>query len=279
MTSSIYPDEPHPSEKVNFWQAAEYEDLELLHATYRTHSFSKHVHETFAIGVIEQGAERFYYRGGEHQASAGQIVVVEPGEIHTGQAVTQQGWSYRMFYPSVSLLQKIAGEINLDKLTVPHFPQPIIDDNETAHLIRNLHIVLEKATSHLERDFHLREAFGALMLRHQRERLVVDNITDRWAVDKARDYLEAHYSQNISLDTLASVTGVSPFHLARLFRAQTGLPPHAYLVHVRLRHAKRLLARGESIIDTALATGFTDQSHLTRWFKKIMGVTPGQYAP
>ena len=278
MTAPLVPAELQPTEKVHFWQALEYDGLELLRATYRTHTFSRHIHETFAIGVIEQGAERFYYRGANHQASAGQIVVVEPGEIHTGEAETAHGWSYRMFYPSVSLIQQIANELELHYTGVPHFPQPVLNDPTTAAMIRQLHHVLDAGTSRLERDVHLRQAFGALLLRHHQPRPLPDTSTDRQTVNIARDYLEAHYSENIALETLAGVAGVSPFHLARLFRAQTGLPPHAYLVHVRVRQAKRLLAQGESITQAALATGFTDQSHLTRWFKRIMGVTPGQYA-
>jgi AraC-like DNA-binding protein len=184
-----------------------------------------------------------------------------------------------MFYPSVGLIQQIADELELKHGGVPHFPVPVLTDDHTAGLIRNLHLVLDRATSRLERDVHLGQAFGALLLGHHRDRLLPDRLTDRRPVNFARDYLEAHYSENIALETLATVAGVSPFHLSRLFRAQTGLPPHAYLVHVRVRQAKRLLAQGESISQAALVTGFTDQSHLTRWFKRIMGVTPGQYAP
>ncbi|MBI1880159.1 MAG: AraC family ligand binding domain-containing protein, partial [Chloroflexi bacterium] len=98
-------------ERVKFWHAHELGQLELLHATYITHTFTRHIHNGFAIGVIEQGAEGFYYRGADHVAAAGNIVVINPGEVHTGQAVTEAGWTYRMLYPEVALVQRAMVEV------------------------------------------------------------------------------------------------------------------------------------------------------------------------
>jgi AraC-like DNA-binding protein len=97
-------------------------------------------------------------------------------------------------------------------------------------------------------------------------------------VQQVRAYLEAHYAANVSLEQLAALTNFSSFHLVRVFRTAIGLPPHAYLTQVRLRHAKRLLAAGLPIAQVAAEIGFTDQSHLARHFKQLAGVTPGQYA-
>src|SRR5579883_2616325 len=91
-------------EQVNFWRDPALRDLELLHAHYVTHTFAPHTHEEYAIGVIERGAERFMYRHTQHTAPAGSVVVINPGEVHTGEAVLASGWSYRMLYPAASLL-------------------------------------------------------------------------------------------------------------------------------------------------------------------------------
>jgi AraC-like DNA-binding protein len=98
------------------------------------------------------------------------------------------------------------------------------------------------------------------------------------AVKRVQDYLTAHYADNIALEQLAAIAELSPFHLIRVFRRQVGLPPHAYLTQVRLKEAKILLALGLPIAQVALLTGFVDQSHLTKHFKRTVGVTPGQYA-
>lgn len=265
----------NPREKTKFWQ---FDRLEVLTATYITHSFARHIHDGFAIGVIERGAETFYYRGGIHTAYAGQVVVIHPGEMHDGKAVSDNGWSYRMIYPEAALLEQIAAEITLTDHIKPFFPEPTITDPYTADAIRRLHRVLENTPSQIERDTHMRGALGMLLLRHTRE-INLRSITLPNAVKIAREYLEAHAHENVSLDELASVGGISPFHLARMFRQQTGLPPHAYLTHLRINRAKKLLAFGTPIAEVALAVGFSDQSHLTRWFKRIVGITPGQYRP
>ena len=97
------------------------------------------------------------------------------------------------------------------------------------------------------------------------------------AVTQIKEYIASHYSEDISLETLSQLTHLSPYHLIRTFRAAVGIPPHAYLRQVRVQRAKTLLALGRPIADVALTTGFVDQSHLTRWFKRLWGVTPAQY--
>jgi AraC-like DNA-binding protein len=97
------------------------------------------------------------------------------------------------------------------------------------------------------------------------------------AIQRARDYLHDNYAESIALDELAQVAGLSPFHLCRLFRREFGLSPHAYQTHVRLSHAKHQLLRGMPLKDVAAATGFYDQSHFGWHFKRLVGVTPGQY--
>ena len=269
---------PNSREHSKYWRAEGFDDLELLSATYFTHSFDRHIHEGYAIGVILQGAEKFYYRGAIHSAQQGQLVAINPGEIHTGQAVTQDGWMYRMIYPSILLMRQIALEMTGKDWQIPYFPKPVMDDPELADLFRRVHMVLEHSHSNMERETALRDVMGAFILRHAENRLIVPlHHNEQRAVRIARDYLETHYAENVSLETLATYAGISPFHLVRLFRAQTGMPPHLYLTHIRILRAKALLALGVPITQVALAVGFVDQSHLTRRFKRIVGVPPGHY--
>lgn len=98
------------------------------------------------------------------------------------------------------------------------------------------------------------------------------------AVRRVRDFIQANYADNVSLDDLSACSGLSPFHLLRTFRRAIGMPPHAYLRQIRVEQAKQLLAVGTPIAEAAAAAGFVDQSHLNRLFKKILGMTPGAYA-
>ena len=266
-------------EKAKFWRAPEYHNMELLSATYIKQKFSHHYHETYAIGVVEQGIEKVFIGGIETHVMPGEMILINPNVIHSGEAGDERGWKYRMFYPSVALLRQLAQEISGEDWHQPHFPMSVVDDPIVARQLSHLHRVLEKSDNQLKRDTAMRIAFGSLILRHA-ENNPLKRCTqgERDAVRRVREYIETYYEHNTSLDELAEIAGLSPFHLVRVFKDETGLPPHTYLTHVRVQKARELLQNDPlSIADVAYATGFTDQSHLTRWFKRMVGVTPGKY--
>jgi AraC-like DNA-binding protein len=265
-------------EQTKYWQAPDLGNLELLRATYITHAFTRHTHQGYAIGVVERGAETFYYRGGIHVAPAGSIVVINPGEAHTGQAVDKRGWSYRMLYPEIALLQQAALEVSRQWQHLPDFPNPVIHDSYLAYLLRRLHIVLESSTSQTERETHFYSVMAQLIARHAEGYHNLNGVhSSQHAVYRAKEYLETHFTKNISLTELAKISNLSHYHFVRVFRDIVGLPPHAYLTQIRVERAKTLLAQAWPIAHVATETGFVDQSHLTRHFKRIVGVTPGQY--
>lgn len=266
-------------ERAKFWHADDIGRLELLRARYVSHTFPRHVHEGYVIGVIEAGVEAFTYRGTLYHAPAGSIVLINPDTVHTGHAGDENGWIYRTLYPSRDLVRNIAAQMADRHTGLPWFPEPVIRDAHLARLIRNMHITLETSDAALERETRFIWAVSRLIDRHAANAPPTrPGRGDQRAVERIREYLCAHYRDNIPLDRLAALVGLSPFYLTRLFTQSTGLPPHAYLTQVRVERAKTLLRRGRSLTDTALAAGFSDQSHLTRHFKRIVGVTPGQYA-
>ena len=266
-------------EYAKFWHDAALSNLELLHATYVTHSFAPHTHEGYVIGIIEQGAEQFAYRKRQHVASVGSIVFINPGEMHTGSSATEHGWTYRTLYPSVELLQRAASDLTGKTRALPFFAEPVVHDPEMMTEIFLTHRALEEQASVLERESRLLWTLSRLILRyaddHPRPHLFAK---EHMGIQRVRCYLEENYAQNIALAQLTSIAGLSPFHLLRLFRDQVGLPPHAYQIQTRIIHAKHLLAMGLSCVDTAMAVGFADQSHFTKHFKRIVGVPPGQYS-
>lgn len=266
-------------EQAKFWRAADFDNLEMLHATFITHVYDRHFHEEYVVGMVTRSAYEFYYQHANHHAHTGHIILINPGEIHSGQPITADGYTYRTSYPTVGLLQKIAHEITGTHSGVPYFPQPLVIDPVLYQMLLRMHHLLENSTSQLERDTAVRAALGALLLRHAdyRLRLPIRTGQEHTAVNRVRQHLDEHYMENPSLEQLAQVAALSPYHLVRVFRQQTGLPPHMYLTQVRIEHAKRQLQAGHSIARVAATTGFSDQSHLTRRFKRIVGVTPGQF--
>ncbi|MEO1146461.1 MAG: AraC family transcriptional regulator [Cyanobacteria bacterium J06638_22] len=267
-----------PKERVKFWRDPVLRDLEMFHATYVTYAFSRHAHEGFGIAIVESGAMAFEYRGEMHVAPPGSVVITGPGEIHTGHAVLETGWTYRTLLPAIDWLQQAAEELVERPRTMPHFSSAVIQDPQLHQNLVALHRTLETSPSSLERESRFLWDMAHLIRHHASDRPLGKSVgKEARAVRLVRDYLIAHHTTNISLDELATLVELAPLRLLRVFRKQVGLPPHAYLNQVRVNRAKRLLATGWSIIDTALETGFTDQSHLHRHFKKMVGVTPGQY--
>jgi AraC-like DNA-binding protein len=268
-----------PREQAKFWRAEEFDNLGLLHATYITHAFDKHYHEEYVIAVVTRSEYSFFCEGHTCIARKGQIILINPGDIHSGYAINDEGWTYRALYPTITTLRQIASEMTGTHGDTPYFPDPVVDDTHAAGLLVKLHQVLEHSISQLERDTHLHTALGALIARHahNRPRSLLRLADERASVGRTRHYLEAHYMENPSLEELAHIAGLSPYHLVRVFRQETGLPPHAYLTQVRIQRAKAHLQAGEPIAAVAAATGFSDQSHFTRRFKRIIGVTPGQF--
>ena len=268
-----------PQEKVKFWRDISLEKLELLRATYVTHSFSPHAHEGFAIGVVNRGAAATRYRHQHYQIPTGAIIVINPGELHTGEPGSDLGWAYRMFYPRADLLQQISSEVADRPHDVPFFPSPVIADDFLAHWLNYLHMVLETQSSPIvERESLFLWLMTELVLRHADDPPSLGKVhEERKCVARVRDYIETHYAEDISLQQLAQLVNFNSCYLLRLFTKSLGLPPHAYLNQVRIRHAKRLLAGGYPISEAACQTGFVDQSHLTKRFKRVYGITPGQY--
>ena len=265
-------------EKAKFWCDRELGNLELIRATYITHTFSRHTHEGYAIGVVEAGIEGFRYQGANHLAPSGSIVVVHPGEVHTGYAATESGWRYRMFYPETNILQTAASEIADCFQPIPYFPTPVIEDRQIAAQLRYLHLSLENSASKLAKESLLIWTFARLISRYAQAPPPIKPVSvELSAVKLTQEYLKTNYQTKISLEQLSNLVNLKPLRLLRVFRKALGLPPHAYLVQVRITQAKKLLGMGMSIAEVALETGFTDQSHLHRHFKRIVGVTPGQY--
>jgi AraC-like DNA-binding protein len=267
-------------ERVKMWRVPALPRLDLMRATYIRQTFARHTHEGFAVGVIENGALGFYYRGANVVAARGAINLANPDEAHTGHAAMPEGWTYRMFYFAAEELQNTACQVAGRNVPMPFFQAGVIQDKYLAEIIRHTHLSLEdEQSSTLEKESLLLLMISHLIRRHSdAPPKLHPSGKEHLPVLKTRDYIEDHCSQEISIDLLASIARLSPFHFIRAFHREMGLPPHGYLKQARARKAKDLINRGWSIAAAALEAGFADQSHLTRNFKRIFGITPGQFS-
>jgi AraC-like DNA-binding protein len=253
--------------------------LEVLHARFVEHRFARHAHEGFVIGLVEAGTQAYSYRGARHVTPAGQVFLVNPGEPHTGEAAAPGGYLYRTMYPSPELMERISADAS-GRRTVPFFAAAVIrDDRMLARLLADFHRVVAESGSRLAMETLLLSALTRLIEGHADDRFVRRRVgRERAATRLAREHIDASYGSDISLSRLSALVGLSPFHLARAFEKEVGLPPHVYLDAVRIRRAREMLDRSVPIAEVAIAVGYADQSHLTHRFKRQLGITPGQYA-
>jgi AraC-like DNA-binding protein len=264
------------------WSVPLFPGLTALHGTFRDLHFAPHFHEEYAVGVIQAGGQRGRI-GPDRDVfmPKGCIVAINPGEVHTGGPADERGWTYRMLYLPAGLVRDIATrQLELRDL-LPEFPRPVFFDPPLVDRLVVSHQALESADAHgLAREVMLLEAIGGLLLRHGKSTQGARGGPPRGAagVQAARDYIEQQFAEDVRLETLAGLAKMSPFHFLRLFRRVVGLPPHAFLTLTRLHNAARQLRDGMPISLVAAETGFADQSHLTRCFKRVFGVTPGRFS-
>jgi AraC-like DNA-binding protein len=244
--------------------------LDLLHARV-TEPYAPHVHEEFAVGACTAGREVIRYRGTLHYAGPGSVVVLEPGEAHTGAPADPPGFVYRVMYPGAGLLSEGVGR-------APRFREPVIIDPVLAAELRSLHAALGEIDP-LEAETRLAWLFGELVRRHAA--LPAPDFEVRGVQGRVTRLVMAQLGDRLgcppALAEIATEAGLSRYQLVRCFRAEVGMPPYAWLAQHRVARARTLLEKGCRPAEAAALTGFADQAHLTRWFRRVVGVTPGAY--
>jgi AraC-like DNA-binding protein len=260
----------HPQDAAEFRRPAHRAGVELYRAHIVRHAFEPHTHEAFGFGAIEAGVERFRYRGADHLAPSDSIVLMNPDELHTGRAETEGGWRYRMAYVDAAVVEAATGERGW------WFAEAVRHDASRARRLTMLLDALWHAGEPLAFDGLLLDLLAELHP-YRRTARAADDVRGGARFAPVIDYLRAHLTRRLTLDELAAVAGLSPFHFLRRFRAQHHVTPQQMLMALRLHEAKRLLAAGMPPADVAAAAGLADQAHLTRAFARRYGVTPARY--
>lgn len=260
---------------LNYTRLAALEGVGLVHAQGVSRSVSRHAHDSLCFGAVLSGSRDFREAENTITVRAGQVMAINPRQVH---ACSMEGpCSYIMFSVKPEALSRALGEIGLPQESAPLLREMVINDPYLYSRIIRLSEITLRHGDPLESQTLFLDILARLLSEHAgMEPPVLPDEPE--AVIRVRAYINAGFAENISLADLAEVAGLSPFHLSRVFTARTGLPPHEYLVARRIRRAKRLLEAGQPAAQVAVECGFSDQSHLSRAFKRIMGMTPGQYA-
>ncbi|MFL6230221.1 MAG: helix-turn-helix domain-containing protein [Pyrinomonadaceae bacterium] len=263
---------------ISVWRPAGLRQLELHRGVAVHRPVPRHWHEEFQLCLVEDGEGDLTYRGARHLTPPASLFIVHPGEIHANSSFHRTGCSYRTLFVETEVLRGVAAEMCGRDRGVPFFPSTMIFAPDVIARFVRLHIALEEPASLLERETLLQSFSTDLLARFGEHRTDLEAATPgRASVARAREYLAENYAENVSLRELARLANLSPFHFSRLFSEQCGMPPHAFQNQVRVTRAKELLVAGDAVARVAAQTGFADQSHLTRQFKRLTGITPGLY--
>lgn len=249
--------------------------FDALRAEHFVHRFPPHFHESFAIGVIEDGEACIRTHRGAWTARPGSILAFSPGEVHGAESLGTDGYTYRMIYPPQELMREISAVATRPLL----FETPVIEDLDVASRLREAHVALMAGEWKGRAESALVTGLRDLTHRHARSESTTKAVRslDLEVAERARNYLQDRWTQTVRLPDLAEECGITTFHLIRAFRRVMGVPPYAYLLQLRVNRAQAMLVSGSSVSDVAYSCGFCDQSHLNRVFKKAVGVPPGQY--
>lgn len=248
--------------------------VEAVEASTR-HTFARHTHEQFGIGVIWQGAHRSHSGRGMVEAGPGDMIMVNPGEVHDGMPIGDAGRSWRMLYFDPACIARASLDLSEGRTRQCEFPNPVVSDAAVAACFQQLYLL---ATAGAGSDLQREAMLLALLARVAEPGLVRSAGAQAGAIDRARSLIDDDPAAPVSLAELAEVAGLSRFQLLRAFSKATGLTPHAYLLQRRIHLARALIAQGKALADAAAASGFADQSHMTRMFVRQYGVSPRAYA-
>ena len=238
------------------------------------HHFPRHSHDQFGVGVIASGGQRSWSGVGTVRACAGDVIMVNPGEIHDGAPLDGAAREWRIIYLDPAV---VARETDDEFVGPAEIVRPVASDPILAWRVTELFdSLIGGPADPLEREEKLLRSIIWLFRKHGMAKFMP--LRSSPSVTRAVKRIDSAQGRHVSLAELAALSGVSRFQLLRAFSREVGITPHAYLIQRRVLLAQRFLADGQTPAEAAVRAGFADQSHMTRAFVRQVGVTPGCYS-
>lgn len=228
------------------------------------------------MGAITRGASTFVNGPRQHRVDAGSLVFINPNSVHACNPIAGRPWAYLMLYVDAQWLADLRCRLGMTEL--PEWRDLAPDTMRSPEFfdafVALADALLDPSLSVEAKEDQLLSFLSALLPRLPPS----DSRPAAPATLSAlADYLDAHCAGDVSLDMLCREAEISPGHLIRSFKRHFGMTPHAYVVNRRIQHGQRVLRQGRAIVDAALESGFSDQPHFQRLFKRLLAATPWQY--
>lgn len=254
---------------VKYWKYPGLDGLELCLADHVAFRYGRHVHLDYHLGLVELGAQNFIHKGSSAPLAPGQLSLLNPDIAHDGSCFGELGFRVRVFSLAPELMATLAEEL---EQAPPFFGRPLLHQPRLYRQSLALHRQLEQGALSAEEAESQLLALLSDFFPYREQRPL-----EAAALGRLRDRLLAGLDQPHPLEQLAADAGLSRFQFLRRFKAAVGMTPHAYLRRLRLEAAKKQLARGRAVADTALAVGFFDQAHFHRTLVAAYRITPARF--
>ncbi|MQY38179.1 hypothetical protein SRB17_61880 [Streptomyces sp. RB17] len=243
--------------------------VEVFHAHFTEYAYPMHVHEAWTLLIVDDGAVRYDLDRHEHGTPHDTVSLLPPHVPHNGSPATPHGFRKRVLYLD-------SGRLG-DDLIGPAVDGPDLRDPVLRRRVGQLHGSLAHPGDELEAESRLTLIAERLRARLKPRSGAQEPRRDPALARSLRELLDERVTRGLALEEAAGLLYAHPAHLVRAFSTAYGIAPHQYLMSRRVDRARRLLLDGRAPGEVASATGFYDQAHLTRHFKKLVGVTPGRY--
>ncbi|MGV9450049.1 helix-turn-helix domain-containing protein [Streptomyces sp. NPDC003635] len=242
--------------------------VEVFHAHFTEYAYPMHVHEAWTLLIVDDGAVRYDLDRHEHGTPLDTVTLLPPHIPHNGAPATPHGFRKRVLYLDSTRLP--------DELIGAAVDTPDLRDLLLRRRVGQLHTALGRPGEELEAASRL-ALLQERLREHLRARPESGARSGPALARRLRELLDARVVEGVPLEEAARLLDAHPAHLVRAFSGAYGIAPHQYLTSRRVERARRLLLTGARPAEAALDTGFYDQAHLTRHFKRMVGVTPGRY--
>ncbi|MFI7504261.1 AraC family transcriptional regulator [Streptomyces sp. NPDC049687] len=254
-------------EEVSAWRPAVPGVVEVFHAHFTEYAYPMHVHEAWTLLIVDDGAVRYDLDRHQHGTPHDTVSLLPPHVPHNGSPATPHGFRKRVLYLDAGVLGE---DLIGSAVDAPDLRDPVL-----RRRVGQLHSALARPGDELEADSRL-TLIGERLRRHLL-RTEGSPRPDPALARRLRELLDACVVQGVSLEEAAALFQAHPTHLVRAFSSAYGIAPHQYLTARRVDLARRLLLDGRPAGEVSVAAGFYDQAHLTRHFRRLVGVTPGRY--
>ena len=267
-------DDEHSKERVSYARPAGVPGTELMVA-YASARVWRVLHDRYVLCGCRAAAAEWRYRGKSHSLNDGNLMLMEPGEMHCNTTVYKPA-DFKVLMIDPEIFKSAAKEHGLS--STPHFGLNQVEDPRLIGALYRFSAVVEAGGSVLEQQSWFALCVSLFLRYAERTPPQLNTTNTQHAVQRAKKYLQERFCEPVGLEELSIAGGLSRFHLVRAFTRYVGLPPHAYQIRMRIARGCALLRAGVPVADVATQLGFADQSHFTRHFKRVWGSTPAHYA-